>query len=326
MQYRQKIETELPEVLQTESVFYNVSKGTFAKKEDLKKAFGEKTEKEICEFILKKGELQISPKERQLVFDSLYKDISTIVVNKCINPDTKTPYTATQIEREMKDMNFTVNPNKSANVQALDLIKKLKERIKIERANMRIEVIIKKLNENLFKKFVKENQITVEKQQNEENDFIIYTVLIDPGVFRDLDKFVTSILIGKIDIKDSCVTNLGDIQIDKVDIKDQEDEDEEDNEEEEEVDDEKEIKNQKKSKKNSKSNNVQEEEKEENELQDLEKLNKKKKKKNKKEIQYQNEQQEEEKKEELNKIENQKFSDYDEEDNKRRKKKGKKKK
>jgi ribosome maturation protein SDO1 len=113
MQFRQNIETDLSEVLQTEYVFYMVSKGTFAKKEDLKEAFGDKTEKEICEIILRKGELQISPKERQLVYDNLYKDISTIVANKCINPDTKTPYTATQIEREMKDLNFVLKPNKS---------------------------------------------------------------------------------------------------------------------------------------------------------------------------------------------------------------------
>eukprot|EP01080_Neovahlkampfia_damariscottae_P000672 gene672-8173_t len=313
MQYRQNIETELSEVLQTESVFYNVSKGTFAKKEDLKTAFGSLTDKEICELIIKKGELQISPKERQLVYDSLYKDISTIVVNKCINPDTKTPYTATQIEREMKDMNFKVNPNKSAKVQALDLIKKLKDRINIERANMRIEVNTKKQSEKMLKKFFEENQISIEKKE-EELELQSYLVLIDPGVFRDLDKFVTSVLGGKVNIQDSCVTKIGDIQIDKVDMKENDKTDDKIQEEEEEEEDSKKSKKKKETKIQEKKNSSDEE------LAELEKLSKKKKKKkNKKEIQYQDE-------EEKELVELPKFSDSDEEDGKRRKKKGKKKK
>jgi ribosome maturation protein SDO1 len=234
MQFRQNIETDLAEVLQTEYVFYMVSKGTFAKKEDLKAAFGDKTEKEICEIILRKGELQISPKERQLVYDNLYKDISTIVANKCVNPDTKTPYTATQIEREMKDLNFVLKPNKSAKSQALELIKKLKERINIVRASMRISVLIKKSQKSLLKRFIEEHHILVEKEEN-PNDYWLYVLLIDPGLFRDLDKLVSS-MEGKIDVEDSCVTNLGDIDIDNVDVKEDQEE-----EEQEEIPEKKEI-------------------------------------------------------------------------------------
>lgn len=66
-------------MLQTHSVFTNVSKGQVAKKEDLLKAFGKDDQTEICKEILSKGELQVSDKERNSQLESLFKDIATTV-------------------------------------------------------------------------------------------------------------------------------------------------------------------------------------------------------------------------------------------------------
>ena len=41
-------EKDIDEVVQTQQIFTNVSKGQLAKKEDLRKAFGTDEEKEIC--------------------------------------------------------------------------------------------------------------------------------------------------------------------------------------------------------------------------------------------------------------------------------------
>lgn len=46
--WRNKVEKDLDEVLQTPTVFANVSKGQTAKKEDLVSAFGTDNQKEIC--------------------------------------------------------------------------------------------------------------------------------------------------------------------------------------------------------------------------------------------------------------------------------------
>ncbi|PSN30163.1 hypothetical protein C0J52_25147 [Blattella germanica] len=72
-------ETDIDEVLQTHTVFINVSKGQVAKKEDLIKAFGKDDQTEVCKEILAKGELQVSDKERQSQLESLFKDIATTV-------------------------------------------------------------------------------------------------------------------------------------------------------------------------------------------------------------------------------------------------------
>ena len=54
--WRNKIETDISEVLQIDKIFTNVSKGEIAKHKDLK-VFGDLTEEQIVKEILNKGEL-----------------------------------------------------------------------------------------------------------------------------------------------------------------------------------------------------------------------------------------------------------------------------
>lgn len=67
--------------------------------------------------ILKKGELQVSEKERSNKLDTMWRDIATIVADNCINPQTKRPYTVTMIEKAMHDLHLSVNPNRSSKSQ-----------------------------------------------------------------------------------------------------------------------------------------------------------------------------------------------------------------
>lgn len=75
-------EKDIDEVLQTHSVFTNVSKGQVAKKEDLVSAFGKDDQTEICKLILDKGELQVSGKERQEQLDASVKDVANTIAGK----------------------------------------------------------------------------------------------------------------------------------------------------------------------------------------------------------------------------------------------------
>ena len=125
--------------MQTHTVFTNVSKGQVAKKEDLVTAFGTDDDLEVCKEvlcysgslspeyclnksalllkILAKGDLQVSEKERSSQLESMFREIATMVAEKCVNPETKRPYTVGLIERAMKDVHFSVNPHKSTKQQ-----------------------------------------------------------------------------------------------------------------------------------------------------------------------------------------------------------------
>lgn len=93
LSWRSKVETDINEVLQIESVFSNVSKGLHASAKDIQAAFGTTDQKLVCVEILNKGELQISDQERVAQQEIMYKEIANIVVDKTINPETERPYT-----------------------------------------------------------------------------------------------------------------------------------------------------------------------------------------------------------------------------------------
>ena len=76
--------------------------------------------------------------------------------DKCVNPATKRPYTVTLIEQSMKDAHFSINPNKTAKQQAIEVIKLLQSSgtLPIERAEMKVRLDIplkeaKKLKEKI---------------------------------------------------------------------------------------------------------------------------------------------------------------------------------
>jgi len=116
--YRDNIEKNLDQVLQSNQIFTNVSKGAVAKKEELKKCFGTDNDKEVIKTILEKGELQEGGKERESKLENHFKDIATIVANKTVNPQSKIPYTVNMIEKAMKEIHYSVNVKKSAKKEA----------------------------------------------------------------------------------------------------------------------------------------------------------------------------------------------------------------
>lgn len=185
--WRNQVEKDIDEVLQTHTVFLNVSKGQVAKKEDLLKAFGKDDQTEICKEILMKGELQVSDKERSSQLDALFKDIATTVADKCVNPEIKRPYPVTTIEKAMKDIHYSVKPNQSAKQQALVVIKMLKESIPIERAQMRLQVVFTGKDTKKWKeKLTKIQSIEVEKEERNEDQLSI-VFLVDPGFYKAVD-------------------------------------------------------------------------------------------------------------------------------------------
>ncbi|BES97463.1 Ribosome maturation protein [Nesidiocoris tenuis] len=190
--WRNNVEKDLDEVLQTTTVFTNVSKGQVAKKEDIVKAFGKEDLTEVCKEILKKGELQVSDKERHAHLDALFKDIATNVSEKCVNPETKRPYPVTMIEKAMKDIHFSTKPNRNAKQQMLDVIPQLKAVMPLERAQMRLKISISgKEARKLRDKLVKLTMAV--ETENWDAGEVVMICLIDPGQYREMDEGVHSI-------------------------------------------------------------------------------------------------------------------------------------
>ncbi|KAI8927382.1 SBDS protein C-terminal domain-containing protein [Entophlyctis helioformis] len=169
LEWRNKLEKDIDNVLQIHQVFINVSKGQIASKEDLVKSFG--TE------VLNDAIMQVH---------SMSRDIATIVSEKSVNPETKRPYTVTMIEKALSDVHFSMNPNKSAKQQAIEAIKLLQEKniIPIARAQMRVRVVMPaKDGKRIKEKLMAHVNKTEEEDWGDEYELIC---VVDPGSFRKI--------------------------------------------------------------------------------------------------------------------------------------------
>ena len=63
----------------------------------------------------------MSDKERKVELDTLFRDVASVLSEKCINPDTRRPYTISMLERALRDVHFSVDPKRSAKAQALEV-------------------------------------------------------------------------------------------------------------------------------------------------------------------------------------------------------------
>lgn len=188
--WRKNVEKDIDEVLQTHSVFTNVSKGAVAKREDLLQVFGKDDVTEICKEILAKGELQISEKERQSELASQFKDIATNVAEKCVNTESKRPYPVSIIEKAMKDLHFSVKPNKNVKQQALEVIGLLKETLPLERARMRLKISCSSTKDA---KMMKEKLVpltTSIEHDDWDTGCTSLICLIDPGQYKAIDELL----------------------------------------------------------------------------------------------------------------------------------------
>jgi ribosome maturation protein SDO1 len=128
-------------VLQINNVFVNVSKGEVANAEDLKKAFGKAVTSTIVQEvsrqyiiangttnhgtlvvqILKKGELQVGDRERAFEQENLWRELATMIAEKCVDPSTQRHYPVSIIQKAMSDSGFSLKADKSAKSQVWSL-------------------------------------------------------------------------------------------------------------------------------------------------------------------------------------------------------------
>ncbi|KAI9098210.1 ribosome maturation protein SBDS-like protein [Phlyctochytrium arcticum] len=210
LEWRNNVETDLDNVLQSQAVYNNVSKGQLANKEDLEKGFKTTDTSKIILEILRKGELQVGEKERTQQLGNLSRDIATTVAEKCINPDTKRPYTVTMIEKAMADLHFSINPNRNAKQQALEVIRQLQEKgsIPIARAQMRLRLLLpSKDGKRLKEKITALVASTEDEDWGEDYELIC---LIEPGQFRTLTDLIQNETKGRGQIEMLSLRNTDD--------------------------------------------------------------------------------------------------------------------
>lgn len=119
---------------------------------------------------------------------SLYRDIATIVADKCVNPNSNRPYPFSVIERLMKEIHYAVVPNRTAKQQALEVIKRLQGHIPIARAKMKIQLTLPLAGAKQMKPALLREDVEILEEKWSEPTRLV--ALINPGSYRIVDAAV----------------------------------------------------------------------------------------------------------------------------------------
>jgi ribosome maturation protein SDO1 len=110
----------------SEIIYKDARTGDKASEDSLKKNFGTTETSQVVESIIKKGELQLTTEQRREMVENKRKQIVAFIARNCIDPKTGTPHPPTRIENAMETIRLNIDPFKSSEEQAQEVIKDLR--------------------------------------------------------------------------------------------------------------------------------------------------------------------------------------------------------
>jgi ribosome maturation protein SDO1 len=130
----------MSQVLLIEEVYSDSGKGTRASEEKLQKYFGTTDPVKIAEEVMKSGELQLTTDQRRQLVEDKRRQIITIISRNAIDPRTGTPHPPLRLEQAMSQIRISIDPYKTAEEQAKQVIEELRPILPMKMEQMRIAV------------------------------------------------------------------------------------------------------------------------------------------------------------------------------------------
>ena len=137
-----KSTSTISDVIAADTIFTDAGKGTKASEEKIKDVFGTTDSLKVAEIILKKGDLQLTTDQRRHMVEEKRSQIIAFISRECIDPKTNLPHPPQRIENAMGEIHFSIDPQKSVEEQAKDIIKLLRPIIPLKMEKITVEVLV----------------------------------------------------------------------------------------------------------------------------------------------------------------------------------------
>jgi len=133
---------DLKNILVADEIYADAKKGERAKATDVEKIFGTQDMMQILEFMLRKGEVQLTTEQKRKKTAEKKKQIIAILLREAIDPRTKAPHTQIRIENAIEQARIHVEPFKDAREQIDDIVKVLRPILpmKFEKTKIAVKV------------------------------------------------------------------------------------------------------------------------------------------------------------------------------------------
>ncbi|MEM0095501.1 MAG: ribosome assembly factor SBDS [Candidatus Bathyarchaeia archaeon] len=142
LDYRMGKTSAITEVLVTETIFSDASKGTKVSEEALRKAFGTTDPLKIADIIIKKGTLQLTTEQRRKMIEEKRRQIIAFISKNCVDPRTNLPHPPMRIEQALEQIHYSIDPFKPTEEQAREVVKLLRQvlPLKMEQVSVSVHV------------------------------------------------------------------------------------------------------------------------------------------------------------------------------------------
>ncbi len=199
-EYKQGKEVNLDDMVVSDSIYTDLRKGLRASPDLLKRVFKTDETVKIAAEIVKRGELQLTAQQRRHLIELKKRQIINYIARNAIDPQTKLPIPPARIEAAMEQSRIGVDPFKSVEEQARNIIKAISRiiPIKIARALLRIR-IPPEYSGRLYSFIVKQGD--VKKSEWLSDGSLLVELEIPAGLQHDVIDRISKMTKGTAEIK-----------------------------------------------------------------------------------------------------------------------------
>ena len=192
-------EIDIKEVLKSEKIFHDASKGELASENFLKDVFGTSEPIKVAERILLEGEIQLTEEHRKRISEAKKKKIIEIIHKNAIDPKTKLPHPPQRIEAAMESAHVKIKEYKKAEDQIEEILHLLKPIIPIKFDVAKIDITI--YQEFAHKVYGNLRQYKVLEETWNNDGSLSMVIEVPAGLKAEVIDNINSMTHGNVEIK-----------------------------------------------------------------------------------------------------------------------------
>ncbi|MEM4245284.1 MAG: ribosome assembly factor SBDS [Candidatus Nanoarchaeia archaeon] len=199
LEFRQG-KASLDDALVTTDVFSDVKKGEHAKEADLKTAFKTSDYRQVCEHIIKHGEIQLTQEHRDKMREEIRRKIVNLIHRNAIDSKTGLPHPPQRIELAMEQAKVRIDEFKKAEEQLHEVVEKLRPilPIKFEVREVAVKVPAKFTSQSyhILKKFG-----TILRDEWQNDGSLVCLLEMPSGLSEEFEDELNKLTHGEAELK-----------------------------------------------------------------------------------------------------------------------------
>ncbi|BES82456.1 ribosome assembly factor SBDS [Pyrodictium abyssi] len=140
--YKQGRDVNLEDLVISDAVYTDLRRGLRASPELLRRVFGTDDVVKIVAEIVRRGELQLTAEQRRKLIEAKRRQLINYIARNAIDPKTKLPIPPARIEAAMEQAGVGVDPFKSVEEQAPQIIRAISRIIPIKLAKALLRIVV----------------------------------------------------------------------------------------------------------------------------------------------------------------------------------------